>query len=178
MNEKYKGFIFVLVSSIAFGFMPIFGTLAYKSSLSIDVLLLFRFLIAAILMNIYVLTRKRAYPHGKTLVLLIGMGAIGYSAQSFSYFTALDLIGSSLTAILLYLYPGIVLVLSIFLLKSKITKSEFLALLLASSGAVLVIGFQIENINFIGVIFGITAAVVYSYTFWLVVKLQKVLIHL
>ena len=162
MNSNYSGFIFVIISSISFGLMPIFATLAYKSSLSIEVILLFRFLIAAVLMNIYVLLKKYSYPYGKTLVLLIAMGSIGYAIQSFSYFTALSLIGSSLTSILLYLYPGIVLLLSIFLLKLQIIKSEFFALLLASFGAILVIGFDIKNINFVGIMFGITAAIVYA----------------
>jgi drug/metabolite transporter (DMT)-like permease len=53
--------------------------------------------------------------------------------------------------------------LSIFLLKSKIKQSEFLALILATMGSILVIGFKLQNINFIGVMFGITAAVIYSF---------------
>ncbi len=163
MTQKYIGFILVIISAISFGFMAIFGTYANQNGLSVEVILLFRFLIAAVLMNIYVLARKKTYPSGKTLLLLIAMGSIGYAAQSFSFFTALELIGASLTSILLYLHPAMVFVLSIFLLKSKIKKSEFLALILATSGTILVIGLKLQNINFIGIMFGIAAAVIYAF---------------
>ena len=91
------------------------------------------------------------------------MGAVLYSAQAFSYFTAVSLIGSSLTSILLYLYPSIVLVLSVILLKAKVHKLDITALVLTTIGAILVVGIKFENINIIGVIFGIMAALVYSF---------------
>jgi len=163
MTQKYIGFVLVIISATSFGFMAIFGTYANQNGLSVEVILLFRFLIAAVLMNIYILARKKTYPSGKSLLLLIAMGSIGYAAQSFSFFTALELIGASLTSILLYLHPAMVFILSIFLLKLKIKKSEFLALILATSGTVLVIGLKLQNINFIGIMFGITAAVVYAF---------------
>jgi len=163
MNKNILGFIFIFISATSFGFMAIFGTFAHKNNLSVDVILLYRFLIAAILMNAYTLIKKKPYPRGKTLFLLIAMGGIGYAAQSFSFFTALTLIGSSLTSILLYLYPSIVLILSIFLLKIKSSKIDFIALFLATFGTFFVIGWKLENINFIGIMFGITAAIVYSF---------------
>lgn len=158
MKLKYTGFLFVLLSATCFGIMPILATFSYENNVSVPVLLLFHFLIAAIFLNAYVII----YPKGKTLIILIGMGGFGYATQSFLYFSALTFIGSSLTAILLYLYPGIVLVLSVFLLKIKIKKLEIAALLLATIGAVLVIGIKFHHINYIGIIFGIGAAFVYS----------------
>ncbi len=142
--------------------MPIFATFAYKNNVTIEVLLLFRFLIAAIFMNVYIFIKHYSYPKGKTLILLIFMGAIIYASQSFSYFSAVSLIGSSLTSILLYLYPGIVLLLSTFLLKIKVTKIELVALSLATMGAILVIGIKFENINTLGIMFAILAAIIYS----------------
>jgi len=159
---KYIGFLLMLISSICFGLLPIFATFAYENHVSTQVILLFRFLLAAIFLNIYVLTKKHKYPRGKALVILIVMGGVGYAAQSFFYFSALPLIGSSLTSILLYLHPGIVLVLSIFLLKNKIKKVEIVALLLATIGAILVIGIKFHNVNYIGIVFGVSAAFVYS----------------
>ncbi len=160
---KLIGFILIIISAISFGLMPIFATFAYKSGLDIKTILLFRFLISATLINIYILIKKHSYPRGKLLVILIFMGAVLYSAQAFSYFTAVSLIGSSLTSILLYLYPSIVLVLSVILLKAKVHKLDITALVLTTIGAILVVGIKFENINIIGVIFGIMAALVYSF---------------
>ncbi len=160
---KFLGFGLILISAISFGLMPIFATFAYKSGLDIKTILLFRFLISAILINIYILIKKHSYPKGKLLIILIFMGAVLYSAQAFSYFTSVSLIGSSLTSVLLYLYPSIVLLLSIVLLKTKVYKLDIIALFLTTIGAVLVVGIKFENINLIGMIFGILAAVIYSF---------------
>ncbi|NOX16294.1 MAG: DMT family transporter [Epsilonproteobacteria bacterium] len=160
---RFLGFILIIISAATFGLMPIFATFAYKSGLNIESILLFRFLVSAILINAYILIKKLSYPKGKTLIILIFMGAILYSAQAFSYFTSISLIGSSLTSILLYLYPSIVLLLSVVLLKVKVHKQDFIALLLTTIGAILVVGLKFENINILGMIFGIAAALIYSF---------------
>jgi drug/metabolite transporter (DMT)-like permease len=159
---KFLGFFLVIISAISFGLMPIFATFAYKSGLDVKTILFFRFLTAAILLNVYVIFKKQKYPKGKLLVILIFMGAVLYSTQAFSYFTSVSLIGSSLTSILLYLYPSIVLILSIVLLKTKVHKSDIFALVLTTIGAILVVGLKFEHINFFGMIFGISAALIYS----------------
>lgn len=159
---RFLGFILILISAISFGLMPIFATLSYKSGLDIKTILLFRFSIAAILINVYIILKGYSYPKGKLLVILIFMGAVLYSAQAFSYFSAVGLIGSSLTSILLYLYPSIVLFLSILLLKTKVYKQDILALIFTTIGAILVVGIKFENVNLIGIFFGISAALIYS----------------
>ncbi len=159
---RFLGFTLILISAITFGLMPIFATFSYKSGLDIKTILLFRFSIAAILVNIYIIFKGYSYPKGKLLIILIFMGSVLYSAQAFSYFSAVSLIGSSLTSILLYLYPSIVLLLSIILLKTNVCKQDIVALILTTIGAVLVVGIRFENINLIGIIFGISAALIYS----------------
>ncbi len=162
MSTKLFGFGLIVVSAVSFGFMPIFATWSYRHGLDVKTILLFRFLIAAVLLNLYLWWRGYRYPRGKTLIILITMGAILYAVQAFSYFTAVGLIGSSLTSILLYTYPAIVLLLSIALLKSRIQRVDIFALGLTTMGAILVIGLRFQNSDIIGIILGLTAAVVYS----------------
>jgi drug/metabolite transporter (DMT)-like permease len=162
MSTKLFGFGLIVVSAVSFGFMPIFATLSYRNGLDVKTILLFRFLIAAVLLNLYLWWRGYRYPRGKTLIILTTMGAILYAVQAFSYFTAVGLIGSSLTSILLYTYPAIVLLLSIALLKSRIQRVDIFALGLTTIGAILVIGLRFQNSDIIGIILGLTAAVVYS----------------
>ena len=159
---KFLGFTLIVISAVSFGLMPIFATFAYKSGLDIKTILLFRFLSAAVIINIYIAIKKYSYPKGKLLFMLLFMGAVLYSAQAFSYFSAVSLIGSSLTSILLYLYPSLVLLLSSLLLKTKIYKLDIVALIFTTIGAVFVVGLKFENIDFIGIIFGLFAALIYS----------------
>jgi drug/metabolite transporter (DMT)-like permease len=159
---KFLGFFLIVVSAVSFGLMPIFATFAYRSGLDVQTILLFRFLSAAIIVNVYIIIKKHSYPRGKVLVILLFMGAVLYSAQAFSYFSAVSLIGSSLTSILLYIYPALVLLFSTFLLRVKIHKTDILALCFTTVGAVLVVGLKFKNIDILGIIFGLGAALIYS----------------
>jgi drug/metabolite transporter (DMT)-like permease len=67
------------------------------------------------------------------------MGA-WYVAQSLCYFTALRTTSPGLVALLLYLYPAIVAVISGLVLKERITQAKLIALGLATVGGVLTIG--------------------------------------
>ncbi len=152
----------ILISAASFGAMAIFGKFAYASGISTQSLLFFRFLIAAMVMTPIALLQKRRFPHGKDLIILIAMGLIGYAGQSFCFFTALTHLSPALLAILLYLYPVMVAGLSFFFLDESFTKNKFIALVLAISGAILVIGLDTGG-NRTGVFFGVSAAVIYSF---------------
>ena len=141
--------------------MAIFGKFAYASGISTHSLLFFRFLIAAMVMMPIAILQKRRFPHGRDLVILMAMGLIGYAGQSFCYFTALTYLSPSLLAILLYLYPVMVAGLSFFFLKESFTGNKIIALVLAISGAILVIGLDTDG-NRTGIFLGVSAAVIYS----------------
>ena len=162
MNSKLLGFGLIIISALSFGFMPIFADFSYQHKLEAKTILLFRFVIAAILLNIYLWWRGFCYPRGKALVILIFMGAILYSSQAFFYFSAIKLIGSSLTSILFYSYPNIVLLFSIVLFRTKIQRIDIIALVLATIGAIMIIGLKFHNIDMLGVSFGLGAAIVYA----------------
>ena len=151
----------ILISAASFGAMAIFAKFAYLSGISTHSLLFYRFIIAVMIMLPIAVLQRRRFPKGKDLYTLIAMGMIGYAGQSYCYFTALTLIPPSLVAILLYLYPVFVAVLSVFFLKETLTKNKLFALFLAISGAILVIGFK-TNGNMKGILLGIGAALIYS----------------
>lgn len=104
---------------------------------------------------------KEKLPEKRDILTLFLLGFLGYAGQSFSYFKALVFIPPSLVSILLYLYPVIVTLLSIFILKEKITLRKITALILAVGGTVLVIGYQ-KGSDIRGILLGISAAVIYS----------------
>jgi drug/metabolite transporter (DMT)-like permease len=159
--NKFIGIGLILISATSFGAMGIFAKLAYTSGISTHSLLFFRFFLALIIMFPIALWQKRRFPVGKDLFILILMGAVGYAGQSFCYFSAITYISPSLVAILLYLYPVIVAVLSVFFLNEKLTINKIIALVLAICGAILVIGFDING-NIKGILFGVGAALIYS----------------
>jgi drug/metabolite transporter (DMT)-like permease len=159
--RNLSGVIFVCISAIAFGCMPLFAIYAYGAGVDPVTLLFLRFLTAGLFMLLVMLVKKITFPRGISLAGLVGMGAIGYVGQSLCYFNALTLASAGLVALLLYLYPALVTAFSAVIFKEPITRVKVLALLLALGGAILVIGPGWEG-QPLGVILGIGAALIYS----------------
>ena len=134
------GVFLIIVSGISFGAAAIFARFAYEAGTNPITLLFLRFGIASICMIFIILVRKNPLPRGRILIGLVLMGALGYVGQSFCYFTGLTLASAGLVALLLYLYPAIVTVISVIFLKEPVSKLKITALVLALAGTVLTIG--------------------------------------
>jgi drug/metabolite transporter (DMT)-like permease len=137
--RRIAGILITLLSAAAFGTLAIFGRLAYAAGLDTFTLLFLRFTIATLLMGALLAFRREPLPRGKTLLQLIGMGGIGYAGQSFCYLTAIKYASAGLVALLLYLYPAMVAVLSALFLKEKINRLKIIALLIALTGTALTV---------------------------------------
>jgi drug/metabolite transporter (DMT)-like permease len=155
------GVFLVLISGSSFGTLAIFARLAYEDGVTPITLLFLRFGIASLCMLIIMWLKRIPIPRGWVLLGLALMGGIGYVGQALSYFTALTLIPAGLVALLLYLYPAIVTILAVIILKERISKWKMIALLIALGGTVLTIG-PTGGGQFLGVIFGLGAAFIYS----------------
>jgi drug/metabolite transporter (DMT)-like permease len=155
------GVLYVALSALCFGSMPIFGRAAYASGVDTSTLLLLRFTIASALMWLVFAARRATLPRGKGLGMLVGMGAIGYAGQAFSYFTALSLASAGLAALLLYLYPAVVAILSRIFFRHPLSGFQLLAIGMALLGSLLTIGRAGDGTP-LGIFFGLLAALIYS----------------
>ena len=158
--KQLTGILLIAISAASFGTLAIFGRFLYADGLDTFTMLFLRFGIAALLMTVILVLRREPIPRGKILLQLIGMGALGYVGQSFSYLTAIKYASAGLVALLLYLYPMIVFVLSLIVLREQVTWVKFVALVLALMGTALTVdpaGGQLR-----GILLAICAALIYS----------------
>ena len=155
------GVFLILISGSSFGTLAIFARLAYEDGVTPITLLFLRFGIASLCMLSIMLFKDIPFPRGYILLGLALMGGIGYVGQALSYFTALTLIPAGLVALLLYLYPAIVTILAVIILKERISKWKIIALFIALGGMVLTIG-PTGGGQFLGVLLGLGAAFIYS----------------
>lgn len=158
--KQLTGILLIAISAASFGTLAIFGRFLYADGMDTFTILFLRFGISALLMAIILLACRETFPRGKILFLLIGMGALGYVGQSFSYLTALQYASAGLVALLLYLYPTFVFVLSVIVLREKVTSLRVVALILALIGTALTVdpaGGQLP-----GILLAICAALIYS----------------
>jgi drug/metabolite transporter (DMT)-like permease len=164
---RSSGVLLCLASAVAFGTMGIFGKLAYDEGASVGTLLSVRFSLAALLF--WVLLARTGAIRGlrsmarRDLAIAVGLGAIGYSAQTGCYFSALDRVDASLLALLVYTFPAIVTVAAIVLGRERASVRAAGSLVLASCGLVLVLaGAGAGTLDPLGTVLGLTAALIYS----------------
>ncbi|HET9552291.1 MAG TPA: DMT family transporter [Anaeromyxobacteraceae bacterium] len=155
------GVAYVVASALCFGSMPVFARMAYADGVDPQTLLLLRFAIAAAVVWAIFAAKRASLPRGKGLAMLVGMGAIGYAGQAFSYFTALTLASAGLVALLLYLYPVLVALLSWAVLRHPLSRLQLAAMALALGGSLLTIGRAGDGAP-LGIGLGLLAALIYS----------------
>jgi drug/metabolite transporter (DMT)-like permease len=137
---QLQGALLVAASAAAFGALPIFARLAYGAGVDLYGVLVPRFAIGATVLALIALWRGARWPRGRTLLAVLAMGAVGYTGQSFLYFSALKHADASLVALLLYSFPFIVAVLAALFLGERLDAARVAALLLASAGLAMTIG--------------------------------------
>jgi drug/metabolite transporter (DMT)-like permease len=158
--KKFTGILLIAISAASFGTLAIFGRFLYADGMDTFTMLFLRFGIAASFMTLILIQRREPFPRGRLLAQLIGMGALGYAGQSFSYLSAIKYASAGLVALLLYLYPIFVFVLSVIFLREKVTWPKALALTLALTGAALTA--NPEGGQTLGMFYAVLAAVIYS----------------
>ncbi|MDD2921891.1 MAG: EamA family transporter [Anaerolineales bacterium] len=158
--KRFIGILLIAISASSFGTLAIFGRFAYNDGMDTFTVLFLRFGIAALIMTAILVLRRESFPRGRILAQLIGMGALGYVGQSFMYLTAINYASAGLVALLLYLYPFFVTILSVVFLREKVTRAKIAALTLALAGTALTVGPVSGQI--IGALRAISAALIYS----------------
>lgn len=163
MSNYNKGTILAIISAICFSVMPIFTVFAYNHGVTIFTLLFIRFVLAAILLLIYVFVKVKPIYINKNMILkFFILGGILYTLQAICYFNSVKYLSPSFAALILYLYPIFVCVISSLIEKEKLTSKVLFSILLSFSGLMASIGMSDMRINPKGVFFGVSCAIIYS----------------
>ena len=150
--------------------MAIFGTLApfvRNVAVSSGELALYRAILAALLIALFLLVTRQKIPFakiGKELPLLLASG-IAMGINWILLFEAYKYTTVSVATLSYYFAPVIVTVVCPFLFKEKLTAKQIICFLFSTLGLVLVIGVQdigAGNANIIGILFGLGAACFYA----------------
>jgi drug/metabolite transporter (DMT)-like permease len=147
--------------------MGVFAKLAYDEGATVGTLLAARFGLAALLLWLVVIVTDRARGlrsiARRDVAIALALGAVGYGAQAGGYFAALERLDASLLAMLVYTFPVMVTVTSIALRREPASRRTVAALVLASTGLVLVLaGAAAGAMDALGTALGLGAAVVYT----------------
>ena len=162
-NKILFGSGLVVLSALGFGSMPILAKFAYKGGITIPTLLFIRFGIAAVILFIYVII-KYGVPKlsGMNYFYLFILGGVFYTMQSSFYLVSIKYIPTALAALILYIFPLLVAIMSAVFFNERITLKVMAAMFVSFAGLVLILGTSYGQIDYKGAVFALAAAIVYS----------------
>lgn len=140
-SQKWLGFFYVLIAGIGFGFLGVFGKLAFQNNLTVQELLTFRFLLAGIIIGTYLFFFKRSdlnLPR-RQILISTGLGVFGYATFSSLYFFSIQGLSVAIAAMLLFCFPFFVIIGEMLFFKEKISFVKLACLVMCLVGIFLLI---------------------------------------
>ena len=158
------GLLLVALSGVSFGALGVFGRLAYGAGADVPTALFLRFSIAGGVLAAVMGLRRERFPRGRVLLALGLLGGVGYVSESLAYFSALTLAPAGLVALLLYLYPALVALLSVWLERERLGRGKALAIALAFAGTCLTLDLSGAggDTRPLGIALGVLSALIYA----------------
>ena len=170
MDARAAGVGLAFLSAASFGVMPVLTKVVYDDGVGTLGVLSVRFSLAALVLLGLARLRGEAIPRGRPLRALLLLGGVGYVVESLCYFSALERISAGLTALLLYVYPALVVVLASVLLRQRPRPALVASVAVAFLGTVLTIG-PAAGGQVAGVLLGLGAAA--SYALYIVISSRE-----
>lgn len=156
-----------LTGSVLFSAKAVVVKLMYRYQMDAMTVLAFRMLFSLPFFLAIALWQMRGArslsPSDRWRLVLLGL--IGYYLSSYLDFIGLQYISAGLERLILFLTPSFVLLISVFLLKKRVSKAEWLALVICYSGTVLVFLHDVKTGGpdvFLGGVFVLASAVLYA----------------
>jgi drug/metabolite transporter (DMT)-like permease len=138
------GIVLTVVSACAFGSGALFAKPVYATGVGWHVLMAWRFGIGAVLAWLWVLANPAARAAVGRMPARAVAGALGlgvlYTGNSSTYFAGLETVSASLAALIVYIYPAIVAVISLQVGQPLRGRRAWLSLGLALLGVALAVG--------------------------------------
>ncbi len=174
MKQNQKGILLVITCGIFYGLLGYLGKTIISQGFSSYNMLFWRFFIAACFAFIFALPsliEKDFFKKNlKDLQKISIFSAVFHTAAACLLFAAIARISAGLAIVLFFSYPIVVMILNFLIYKTRIGILEIAILLIMICGVVLIADIRNFNVNFAGIMFGISAAFFYgSYVF----SLQK-----
>lgn len=152
-NPNFSGSLFVALSALCASTLAIFAKFSLMGGVTLETLLSVRFVGAAAVFWGVVFFRKEKVEHisWRQILLMLIVGAVGFSAASTFYVVSLSYIPVSLMIILIYLYPVWVMMMGVLFQGEPLNRMRLLALVFAIVGTAFVAGSPSGDIRVTGI---------------------------
>ncbi|WP_291579519.1 DMT family transporter [Clostridium sp. UBA6640] len=162
--KKIHGILYIVLSAIAFGIMPILAKLAYSGGASVQTTLFLRFSFATLMLFCYIKSKNISLKlEKKQYALLIFLGVAGYSLTSTMLFLSYNYISVGMATMIIHSYPAIVTFLSFVFYGEKLSLKKILCLILCILGIFIMVDLGVANYDIKGILLALIAAIGYSF---------------
>lgn len=158
------GIAFAVAGTLAFSLRPILIKLSYAAAPVSPITLLFLRMVLSLPFFVAVgwwLRNEQPRLRPRDWGAVAGLGFIGYYGASFLDFIGLQYVGAGVGRLILFLYPTLVLLISLFFLHKRPTRRQLGALVLTYAGMALVVSTQVHG-GAEGRLFAFGAALVFA----------------
>jgi drug/metabolite transporter (DMT)-like permease len=164
LDSRAVGVIQIVASAIGYGLLGIFGKRAYQAGMEAGELLSLRFLLASAVLWSYMLIAKRSALRItlRQVIYCAVLGVAGYALFTTLYFEALKGLSASLTVLLLYTNPVIVMIGSWIIFKEQVTRGQIIALLMVGLGLMILLSGNLTVVKGSAIALALGSAVLYA----------------
>jgi drug/metabolite transporter (DMT)-like permease len=165
MDMKLKGSTLVILAAFFYGINVVISKTAYNEGANPMFVLAMRFLIASILLWAYSLGaggREKIRASKEQLKTLFVIGSIVYAGFSMFYYNSINYIPVSLASVIFYLYPVIVNLFMIRVMKERMIPRQLFALIMATVGCVLMVWSPVSHFSTLGILLAFGACLSFS----------------
>ncbi len=165
-NNKYIGSVFIITAGVLWGLMGLFVRNLDKYGITSMQIVALRAVFTALMMSVVTLIcdRRMFKIKIRDFWCFFGTGICSIVFFNFCYFRTITLTSLSAAAVLLYTAPVMVMIMSVFLFKEKLTATKIIAAAVAFAGCALVTGAVDGSLalNTAGVLTGLGSAFGYA----------------
>lgn len=163
--SNIKGYIFIIISGILFGSMPLFAKIFYNNGCTPLSLVFYRFFIS--LPFLYLITMKLDIDlrvTKKEIMDLILISVFGYSATAGLLYLSYNFIPSGLSTSLHFIYPVLITIACIAIYKEKLNFTKIFCAFLCTLGIFLFLHeLDLNEKSYIGILLAAASGFTYSY---------------
>ena len=167
LNNEQKmplGYLCVLGSSVAYGFMPLFASRAYAEGMSTFSVVFWRFFLTTVIFLGYILLKKIPLNiEKKKIAFMFMIGALTHVTANITLFLSYRYMDVGLATTVHFIYPVLIVLYSTVFRKEKLSKTKILALSFVLAGVAIISIKGTGRISSVGIIVALASAVFFAY---------------
>ncbi len=172
MKKEYSsdtlGLFCIIGAGVGFSLKALFVKLTFAYGVSVDAMMLWRYSIAIVMFLVFLGWKDRCrsliLPKESSLFVLVVAGILGCYASTYADYRALELLDTGISRFILFTFPVFVVMMNAAIDRSFPPQKQIVAIMIIQIGlyAMLMHGNVFESINHEGVMWAVTAALIYA----------------